>query len=124
LAAFFAGRLVSYTLYVTAASAAKDSLGDVLGDAVGSPLGIALLRTDWAKLLARTCPDGVRGPCAPRRLRTLTRADGFFFKVGLRVEEHPEAAPLRHSDGSGRRRARLRAVWSVRTVGVRISLGA
>lgn len=75
MAAFFAGRLVSYTLYVTAASAAKDSLGDVLGDAVGSPLGIALqaamlaglvalLRTDWAKLLARTSPDGVRGPCA------------------------------------------------------------
>jgi uncharacterized membrane protein YdjX (TVP38/TMEM64 family) len=62
--AFFAGRLVSYTLYVTAASAAKDSLGQVLGDAIGSPLGIALqlgmlvgvvllLRLDWAALLAR-----------------------------------------------------------------------
>lgn len=63
-AAFFAGRLVSYTLYVTAASAAKGSLGEVLGDAVGSPLGIALqvamlaglvllLRLDWAAVIAR-----------------------------------------------------------------------
>jgi uncharacterized membrane protein YdjX (TVP38/TMEM64 family) len=63
-AAFFAGRLVSYSLYVTAASAAKDSLGQVLGDAIGSPLGIALqvamlaalvllVRLDWAALLAR-----------------------------------------------------------------------
>lgn len=61
--AFFAGRLVSYSLYVGAASAAKDSLGDVLGDAVGSPVGIALqvgmlvalvllLRVDWAARLA------------------------------------------------------------------------
>lgn len=68
-AAFFAGRLVSYTLYVTAASAAKDSVGQVLGDAIGSPLGIALqlgmlaglvllLRLDWAALLARRRPNG------------------------------------------------------------------
>jgi membrane protein YqaA with SNARE-associated domain len=68
-AAFFAGRLVSYSLYVAAASAAKDSLGDVLGDAIGSPLGIALqvamlaglvalLRVDWAALLARSRPAG------------------------------------------------------------------
>jgi membrane protein YqaA with SNARE-associated domain len=65
-AAFFAGRLVSYTLYVTAASAAKGTLGEVLGDAIGSPIGIAfqvaslaglvlLLRVDWA---ARLRPSG------------------------------------------------------------------
>jgi uncharacterized membrane protein YdjX (TVP38/TMEM64 family) len=76
-AAFFAGRLVSYTLYVTAASAANDSLGQVLGDAIGSPLGIGLqlallgglvllLRLDWAALLARRGPSsrpeaGLRG---------------------------------------------------------------
>src|SRR6185436_1323691 len=41
-AAFFAGRLVSYSIYVAAAAAAKDSLGEVLADAIGSPLGIAL----------------------------------------------------------------------------------
>jgi uncharacterized membrane protein YdjX (TVP38/TMEM64 family) len=63
-AAFFAGRLVSYSLYVAAASAAKDSLGDVLADAIGSPVGIALqvtmlvglvllVRVDWAERLPR-----------------------------------------------------------------------
>jgi len=62
-AAFFAGRLVSYSIYVGAASVAKDSLGAVLTDAIGSPLGIALqvamlaglvllLRVDWAARLA------------------------------------------------------------------------
>jgi membrane protein YqaA with SNARE-associated domain len=63
-AAFFAGRLVSYSLYVGAASAARGSLGSVLGDAFGSPVGIALqvgmlaglvllLRFDWAGALRR-----------------------------------------------------------------------
>jgi membrane protein YqaA with SNARE-associated domain len=62
--AFFAGRLVSYSIYVGAATAARDSLGSVLGDAFGSPLGIALqlamlaglvllLRFDWAGTLRR-----------------------------------------------------------------------
>jgi hypothetical protein len=74
-AAFFAGRLVSYSLYVGAASAAKDSLGDVLGDAVGSPIGIALqvgmlvalvllLRVDWAARLASS--RGSSGPAGTR----------------------------------------------------------
>jgi uncharacterized membrane protein YdjX (TVP38/TMEM64 family) len=75
-AAFFAGRLVSYTLYVTAASAAKGSLGAVLGDFIGSPLGIAvqlamlaglvaLVRLDWAALLARKRPGhSARNPAA------------------------------------------------------------
>jgi membrane protein implicated in regulation of membrane protease activity len=63
-AAFFAGRLVSYSLYVGAASAAKDSLGSVLTDAFASPLGVALqilmllglvvlVRVDWARVLGR-----------------------------------------------------------------------
>ena len=63
-AAFFAGRLVSYSIYVGAASAAKDSLGDVLADVVGSPLGIALqvlllaglvllFRVDWVAIARR-----------------------------------------------------------------------
>ena len=61
-AAFFAGRLVSYSLYVAGASAARATLGKVLGNALGSPWGIAaqvamllglvlLLRVDWAKRL-------------------------------------------------------------------------
>jgi hypothetical protein len=64
-AVFFAGRLVSYSLYVAGASAAKGSLGDVLTDAIGSPIGIALqvvflaglvllLRVDWAAKLANS----------------------------------------------------------------------
>ena len=61
-AAFFAGRLVSYSIYVGAASLAKESFGDTLTDAFSSPLGIALqiamlgalvllLRVDWAAKL-------------------------------------------------------------------------
>ena len=75
-AAFFAGRLISYSLYVGAASAARDSLGSVLGDAFGSPVGIAvqvamlaglvlLLRFDWAGML-RVKHDGP-GPMTPAR---------------------------------------------------------
>ena len=61
-AAFFAGRLVSYSLYVGAASAAKENFGSVLTDAFTSPLWVAfqvlmllllvlLVRIDWARLL-------------------------------------------------------------------------
>jgi hypothetical protein len=63
-AAFFAGRLVSYSLYVTLASVAKHSLGSIVTKAFTSPLGIALqvamlaalvalVRIDWATLLKR-----------------------------------------------------------------------
>jgi membrane protein YqaA with SNARE-associated domain len=63
-AAFFAGRLVSYTIYVTGAAAIEESFGDTLVEAITSPLGIALqvlmlgalallLRVDWADLIAR-----------------------------------------------------------------------
>ncbi|HEX6457024.1 MAG TPA: hypothetical protein VF009_10965 [Solirubrobacterales bacterium] len=41
-AAFFAGRLVSYSIYVGAAHVAEKSLGDVVVDALTSPLGMAL----------------------------------------------------------------------------------
>jgi|SRR5436190_12852395 len=63
-AAFFAGRLVSYSIYVAGASAAKHSFGKVISDSLTSPLGIALqvamlaalvalLRVDWAAVIAR-----------------------------------------------------------------------
>lgn len=63
-AAFFAGRLVSYTIYVVAASAAASSLGGVFHKAIASPLGIALqlamlallvllYRVDWARIVSR-----------------------------------------------------------------------
>ncbi len=65
--AFFAGRLVSYSIYVTGASVIKESTGEVVVDALTSPLGIAaqvlmliglaaLLRVDWAAVLARRRP--------------------------------------------------------------------
>jgi membrane protein YqaA with SNARE-associated domain len=41
-AAFFAGRLVSYAIYVSAAGIAQRSLGTVALDALTSPLGMAL----------------------------------------------------------------------------------
>ncbi|HET7417895.1 MAG TPA: hypothetical protein VFJ61_09755 [Solirubrobacterales bacterium] len=41
-AAFFCGRLVSYSIYVSVASLAERNLGDVVLDALTSPLGLAL----------------------------------------------------------------------------------
>jgi len=41
-AAFFAGRLVSYSIYVSAAGLAERSLGDVVVNALTSPLGVGL----------------------------------------------------------------------------------
>ena len=63
-AAFFAGRLVSYSLYVGGASLARDSLGDTFADVFTSPAGIALqllmlaalvvlVRVDWITLATR-----------------------------------------------------------------------
>jgi hypothetical protein len=60
-AAFFAGRLVSYSLYVGAAEAASESLAQIVGDSLTSPFGIAfqlvmlgglvaLVRVDWRKV--------------------------------------------------------------------------
>ncbi|HEU5062233.1 MAG TPA: hypothetical protein VFT79_03645 [Solirubrobacterales bacterium] len=40
--AFFSGRLVSYSIYVGAASVAEESLGSILVDALTSPLGLFL----------------------------------------------------------------------------------
>jgi uncharacterized membrane protein YdjX (TVP38/TMEM64 family) len=66
-AAFFAGRLVSYSLYVGGASAARHSLESILSKGLGSPLAIglqvamlaalvALVRIDWVALLNRHRP--------------------------------------------------------------------
>lgn len=41
-AAFFAGRLVSYSIYVSAASVAEENLGSIVTDALTSPLGLGL----------------------------------------------------------------------------------
>ena len=65
--AFFAGRVVSYSLYVGAADAARATLGDSLLDGLTSPAGIAaqvamlamlvaLMKIDWRRVLARRRP--------------------------------------------------------------------
>lgn len=63
--AFFAGRLVSYSIYAGGAAAIEDlTIGDAFRDALTSPTGIAvqvvmlvglvaLAKVDWAKMLAR-----------------------------------------------------------------------
>ena len=63
-AAFFAGRLVSYSLYVGGATLAADRLGDTFAGVFTSPVGIALqvamlaglvllLRVDWRVVLEK-----------------------------------------------------------------------
>ena len=70
--AFFAGRLVSYSLYVGAAEAARATLGDSLLDGMRSPAGIAaqvamlamlvaLMKIDWRRVLAHR-RHGAEGP--------------------------------------------------------------
>ncbi len=65
--AFFCGRLVTYTIYVTGATLAKASLTALLNDGFASPWSIALqvallallaafVFTPWAKILARHGP--------------------------------------------------------------------
>ena len=60
--AFFAGRIVSYSIYVGVAQATSESLGEIAGDSLTSPLGIALqlallaalvalVRVDWRRFL-------------------------------------------------------------------------
>jgi uncharacterized membrane protein YdjX (TVP38/TMEM64 family) len=66
--AFLAGRLVSYTIYVSAGTLARASLGDVVGETLRSPLGLALnlamvllvvvlLHLDWRHVGSQP-PDG------------------------------------------------------------------
>ncbi len=76
-AAFFAGRLVSYSIYVSAASLADRSFGGVLRKSITSPLGVTaqilmlaaivgLVRVDWAKVIARLEKRRNRSHRAPR----------------------------------------------------------
>ena len=71
-AAFFAGRVISYSLYVALASMVKQSFGSIIAQSFTSPLGIAvqvamlvglvaLMRIDWARILSwRTGKDRMR----------------------------------------------------------------
>ena len=68
-AVFFAGRLVSYSIYLGAASLAAKSLGDVVLDALTSPLGMALqvvMLVALAALLGFLKPEERLGGAARR----------------------------------------------------------
>lgn len=67
-AAFFAGRLVSYSVYVGAATIAERNLGSVLLDALTSPLGMALqiaMLIGLALLAGGIRPSGPSSPARP-----------------------------------------------------------
>lgn len=66
-AAFFAGRLVSYSLYVGAATIAERSLGSLLLDALTSPLGMALQIAMLIGLAALAGGIRPKGPSSPAR---------------------------------------------------------
>lgn len=72
-AAFFAGRLVSYSIYVSVASVAEKNLGDVVLDALTSPLGMAL---QLAMLVALGALLGGFRPGHRPRLKVWGSADG------------------------------------------------
>jgi uncharacterized membrane protein YdjX (TVP38/TMEM64 family) len=87
--AFFSGRLVSYSIYVAGASAAKDTLGDVFADSLASPLGItlqvvmlaglvALVRVDWTRVLLHHTQGrrDVHPPQSPHGASGSRAADG------------------------------------------------
>lgn len=66
--AFFAGRLVSYSLYVGAATIAERNLGSLLLDALTSPLGMALqvaMLIGLALLAGGIRPSGPSTPDLP-----------------------------------------------------------
>jgi membrane protein YqaA with SNARE-associated domain len=76
-AAFFAGRLVSYSIYVSAAKLADRQFGHLLRDSLTSPLGVTaqvlllaaivgLVRVDWAKVIRWLENHGPRGPRSRR----------------------------------------------------------
>lgn len=73
-AAFFAGRLVSYSIYVTAASATKHSLGSIIQKSFTSPAGIALQVAMLAGLVGL-----LRIRWAPRR-HVGARPTGFMSR--------------------------------------------
>jgi hypothetical protein len=61
-AAFFAGRLVSYSIYLSVATVAQKNLGDLALNALTSPLGLAL------QLLMLIALAALLGGLRPKRL--------------------------------------------------------
>jgi hypothetical protein len=122
--AFFAGRLVSYSLYAGGAALAGSSLKSTFTEAFSSPAGIALqvlmvlglvalVRVDWIKLLRRREAPGADHTAAPRDARHLPgrvherdlQSDGFAGGPAegsrQRVAEQPPSLPPRGTGGAG-----------------------
>lgn len=72
-AAFFAGRLVSYSIYVGAASVASHSLGSIAVEALTSPLGVGI---QLAMLVALALLAGGIDPGRTHRDRSTRRPGG------------------------------------------------
>lgn len=68
-AAFFAGRLVSYSIYVSVAHVAEQNLGTLALDALTSPLGLALQIAMLAGLAFLLGVGSLRPRSRPRRER-------------------------------------------------------
>jgi hypothetical protein len=94
LGAFLLGRLVSYSLYVGAASAAHDSLGRLFGEGLFSPeaiftqlIGVAVLIAivfiDWPTVI-----DKARGWWATRRGRPTPPPIRNSVLPGMTPAEH------------------------------------
>jgi membrane protein YqaA with SNARE-associated domain len=94
-AAFFAGRLVSYSIYVSAASLADRHFGDLLRNSLTSPLGVALqvlmlaalvglVRVDWTRVIRWLEDHGPRGPRSHRgRARRGASTGGRPGRAGM-----------------------------------------
>ncbi len=93
--AFFAGRIISYSLYVSASSLADRHFGELMRNSLTSPAGIALqvlmlvalvglVRVDWAKVIRWLEHHGPRGPRSRRgRARPGSSADAGQGRTGI-----------------------------------------
>ena len=88
-AAFFVGRLVSYSIYVTAATIAERNLGSLALDSLTSPVGVAVqiaMLIGLAILVGGIRPGGPRFPAfpgAPRSGRKRQTASGPHHRFAV-----------------------------------------
>lgn len=117
-AAFLAGRLLTYSLYVGAASAAKASLGSAFASAFTSPWAIALqvvmlgglvalMRVDWAALIERRRSRRpghtvTKRPAAPERRPSVAHSSHRApYRTAPRSVDFPDDRGSRSAYGRG-----------------------
>jgi hypothetical protein len=108
-AAFFAGRLVSYYLYVGAASAAKHSFGSIIQKSFASPAGIALQLAMLAGLVALFRVDWTRVLTSRQASRASKGAEASGTSAGGTARRHrrskltaPPTAPTGSDSGAAK----------------------